>query len=381
MANENLAEKEYILSLISDKEKCLLRLLFGDEYTEEKIALLIDNLEISFDNMDYLLVLSILGEKNGWRFFPTATAQRLRELYRYQQADNASKIPFLQKIVKLLCDEDIPVMFIKGIALRCFYAKGLPRQMSDVDIVVPEASFTKALTLIKGAGYKTDNCRVYHACVTDGKNDMDLHSVIFKNMGDVYYSVWEDAIPYDFYGNRVYLPSPATMFLHQLDNRIRDLISGDHINRRLKWLYDSRMVANSFTADDYKKVSKASKALYVEKHARLAMKIYEEVYFDLFCETAVDDFFPANESYYSWLSVFLNNLLAGQAYTEVMENAPLLKKASLWLSRELTAYRIYKKEDTVPHGPKTFIGYFFWSRNITSIKDLFNRSVAFSSKE
>ena len=120
------------------REKRLIDLSFGEEATDQAVRALTDGLDLDTANQNFLLMLSCLGFRNGWQGFPPEMIPRLKGVHRYHQASISVGIPWLVRQIRALTDGGIPVMLLKGVAMRAYYAPERPRIMYDYDLAVPE---------------------------------------------------------------------------------------------------------------------------------------------------------------------------------------------------------------------------------------------------
>ena len=133
---------------IREQDKLLLRFLFSEApYSSEELNFLLDGLDIDQEQSEYLLLLAHLGMRFHWQFFPEEIRPRLEGIYRAARLRNIYGIPWLKEQIHALHAAGIPVMFLKGMAMRTYYAPGVARQMSDYDFAVPEERFAEAKEL------------------------------------------------------------------------------------------------------------------------------------------------------------------------------------------------------------------------------------------
>ena len=160
-------EKQVAADILTEREKILIRLLFetmkkegealpdpdrpdmGIPDLEERIHSMTDHYDLDCPNMNYLLMLSVLGYRVDWKYFPSEIVPRLRGIHRFFQTRNVLGIPWLVERLQRLKEHEIPVMLIKGLALRYYHLPGVPRVMNDFDIAVPEDRFQEAMALLR----------------------------------------------------------------------------------------------------------------------------------------------------------------------------------------------------------------------------------------
>jgi hypothetical protein len=96
---------------------------------------------------------------------------------------NARLLRSAGDVLRVLHEADIPALVLKGVALLVVHYRDLgARPMSDVDILVPEASVSRALDVLEAADWRGDPARAWlrsgmHAGVLSngGGASLDLH--------------------------------------------------------------------------------------------------------------------------------------------------------------------------------------------------------------
>lgn len=290
---------------LAEKEKMALRLLFSDiPYEESCMETLFPTASIDDERMEYLLMLSILGVKNHWKYFPEAFKPRLQGIYRYYRVENITGYLWLQKLLPRLVQLGIPVLFMKGIAMRTYFAPDMPRQMSDYDFAVPEKYFDEAKNIFLEAGWGDTSIGAALHAVTLYKDDfsVDLHRWIFKTHGDKDTDIWRKMLPADFWGISVNVLQPADMIVHILDNRARDVILDDLTHRRMKWLLDVRAVIQKAGKADWGEIAERAAVLGSLSYLKMILPEFAEVFPDILSPAEIDKYFPQDESYRKWLS-------------------------------------------------------------------------------
>ena len=165
----------------------------------------------------------------------TAECKAILQTYKMQRMQ---KIPAMAKVFKLLNENGIIPVLLKGAAMMCCYAPDIPRMMGDIDFWIRPEQFDKAVSLILDNGFEYVNDTGYHVAAASKYLDMDIHRYIYKNGGDVDSGIFERLIRMPFLGAEVAVLPPEEMLLHQLANRGRDLSFHIHENRHLKWVVD-----------------------------------------------------------------------------------------------------------------------------------------------
>ncbi|MBW2169289.1 MAG: nucleotidyltransferase family protein [Deltaproteobacteria bacterium] len=134
--------------------------------------------------------------------------QRLRDIYLYSAALNMRLYHKLAKVLKILKDEGIPVIVLKGAYLAgVVYNKIGMRAMQDVDLLFKIKDLSRAQKILIEKGY----------CQPDSSLFLDIHWNIELSYADLNVEiekVWERAKPADIAGVEVLVLCPEDLLLH-----------------------------------------------------------------------------------------------------------------------------------------------------------------------
>ncbi len=140
------------------------------------------------------------------------------------------------KLIKLLDDNDVPCVILKGCAAAQYYPKPYLRTMGDIDFLVPRNKFEKAAEVMESNGYKYEHGKDDHGKrLENGRHfgyskngiSFELHHH-FSSAGYNIDDILENAI-----GSRVYrkLNGYRVPMLPDIEN---GLVLLGHINQHLK---------------------------------------------------------------------------------------------------------------------------------------------------
>lgn len=295
--NGEQAERQLEKALLTEREKCLIGLSYGGEATDEAFRTLTDGLDLDTANQNYLLMLSCLGFAKGWERFPPEMVPRLKGMHRYHQAYISMGIPWLVRQIRGLADEGIPVMLLKGAALRACYAPDRPRIMYDYDFAVPEEQFDRALELLLGGGNTLGDKYPHSFSLKGTRHEIDLHRWIFKMHNEQFSSVWNRAEKLRFYGADVYVPAPEDMFIHLLDNQSLNYIGEENPSRRIQWLYDCRDVWEYSGTLDLERLAIRARELHIPPRTRMMLKFFVRCFPGLVEPEKFERCFPPSPEY------------------------------------------------------------------------------------
>ncbi len=290
---------------LDDREKMVLRLLFSEiPFEESCMETLLPGRSIDDEKMEYLLMLSLLGIRKRWQHFPEAFRPRLMGIYRYFRVQNLERVPWLRGLLLGLRERGIPVLFLKGIAMRTCYAPDAPRQMYDFDLAVPEERFeeAKAVFLEAGCADTSEGAALHAVTLYHGDFSIDLHRWIFKTGGEKNAGVWENTRPADFHGISVRVLQPEDMVVHTIDSCARDLVTANPTERRLKWLFDVRSVIETEGTADWKKIAERAEKLGSLPYLKMLLPQFSEVFPGTLSREDLIRYFPRDRAYEKWLS-------------------------------------------------------------------------------
>lgn len=236
--------------MIDDKEICLLKTLFGERATKETIEYLTEGINVDTENVNYMLMLSSLGFRDGWEYFPERIVPRIKGLHKFYQVRTASKIPWLLQQMDKLDAAGVEYMFIKGIAMYSHYAPNRPRLMGDFDLFADASDREKVLQCLLCEGMTVTNEEKKELTFVPKDNggkklalDVNFYPLRKFNSKELFPKMWNEGTLISFYGHRVKVPSYRDMFINTLCNRFHNYSRNESPLRRMKWLYDCACVA------------------------------------------------------------------------------------------------------------------------------------------
>lgn len=306
MMLERVIEKYLEYTMLTKREKCLMHVLFGERLTRDVMQILTEDFDIDTANQNYILMLSCLGYLQNWDLFPPEIVPRLKGVHRYHQVRNSMGMPWLIQQLHILNDAGIPVMLIKGVAMRAYYAPGTPRLMWDYDIAVPPQRYKEAVGLLSRGENNLKEEWEHSSAIASGKEELDLHCWIFKKNEENGSDFWERAVHFDFHGMDVCVPSPEDMLIHQLDTQARNFFMNEAPERRMKWLYDCRCIVQAAGGLDITSIAARAGKLHVTNQVRMMLRQFCCCFPELIGKQQLDAAFPPTREYYEWFRQELN---------------------------------------------------------------------------
>lgn len=274
---ENILKKIWDWQLSSDERDFLYDLLEGKKS---------NNFVIDYYS-DYSLFLAYNASKHNYEGYNNDQIAAFKNILNFNRSQILCKIPEISKVLRILNENGIIPVLIKGAALMAYYVHNIPRMMGDIDIYIEPKQFEKAIDLLLNSNYTFVFDTGYHVAVSSNKLDIDVHRYIFKNGGDVGSNIYDDLIETNFLSNKVYVLSPENMLIHQLANRGQDILTYNHPKRHFKWIIDCYYILKTFDAD-YAKIVNKAKVLKNEYIVLLTLAKLVELFPDKFSNVYIN---------------------------------------------------------------------------------------------
>jgi hypothetical protein len=240
----------------SQDEKLLLRLSFAEMVTQEDISVLLAGYDIESARLEFSLLLAYLLKRNLHLEFPKQITPRLEGIIRYFQHRNATLLCAFNEIGKQLNEKKIPILLMKGIAMR-YFRPNEPRCMWDVDFMVPEEYYDEAIQTAIDLGYeKKEIVYQYHSTdLSRGVAAIDIHRLFTKGEGNYWeviremFSNAKETIAFDV---NVLVPRPEDLLLITLVNSYYNIViqPTTENTKEFYWFYDcARIIRDNKNLD------------------------------------------------------------------------------------------------------------------------------------
>ena len=303
---ETEIEIELQKRVLVPREQLLLFLLFKKQVNKVEIENLIQGLNIDVDNRNYLLMLAHFGFNVNWDGFPEKTIPQLKGIYRYYQAQNAMMLQKLFIYVQKLNKANIYPLLIKGDAMRLHFAPGVSRMMSDIDLAFEGEEYARAISILKEMGGEFIGEADYSITYKLGQTKIDLHRFIFKNNHEKGSDIWKQVDPIEVNNCHFKVLSPIDMFIHVLDTQSRCIFVGEMPKRRMKWLYDARMILHMIPNTDWTLIAKRAEELHCSYRVHLMMLLFSAYFPEIISKENVKSLFTVDKGYTTWLINAMN---------------------------------------------------------------------------
>ena len=239
----------FIGELFSERDKNLLSLAFKPSISQADLDVFLTKWDIEAEGGNKALVLAYLMRMHPELKFSDKVAPRLRGLLDYFKFKNIKLISHFFKICSQLKKKKIDALVIKGGAMRHLRPE-YPRIMGDIDVVVREKDYNKAVKTAEDMGY---NCfRSLHSVDLHlkGSNEgiLDIHQFINMNTGkerNINKNLFQRARQEKVFGVEAYVPCMEDMLFIALVNMSRNITEKTSIAGLLYTLFDIQFFLHS----------------------------------------------------------------------------------------------------------------------------------------
>lgn len=183
-----------------------------------------------------------------------------RQIARGLAAQELLQRTLLRRVLAQLHAAEIPVLVLKGMALRCWlYPEPYLREVSDMDLLFPsraaavagaEALQTLGFVIVIAPGPFAHELLCRSA---DGRVDVDMHWALagFPALTALpgFAALQASAIPLQGLGVEARGLDPAMALLHACVHRASNINA--RLGDRLKWLFDIHLLAGEFRSEDW----------------------------------------------------------------------------------------------------------------------------------
>ena len=286
--------ENFYQEIMCDEEKKLMKLVFSNNPTQDELNELLKIWDIEVKTSTKSLLLSYFQKRHPDLKFTSYEEARLKGLLRNYRFRNMQVISPFVKIGKVLNDNNVIPMILKGAAMK-YLRQDLPRVMGDVDILVPEEDFMKTVNLTLPLGYYYEKIDVHSVDLHDkktGKNVIDVHKFIYmgtKNDKKFIEDLFKRATVQNVFGVKALVPSHEDMMFIALVNLARNLRNGTSKAGLLYTLFDCKFFIEDKPDFDWNIIKTNAKKTGTEVQTNFAMKFINRISKDVFPKEIQDD--------------------------------------------------------------------------------------------
>lgn len=289
---------------VTDKERLLLRLYISESPDPDEMAKLFSQVNYEEENFSFNYMLSRLCARHGFQWAPSALRPRIRGCYRQIAVGNISRLSLLLQLAGQLESRNIPILVIKGGALRLGPLANIPRLMGDVDIVVPKERFEEAKEAALDFGFTVEYDVLHSAdLLWDGKHCLDLHFTFFKQniWKPESEPIWARAEKITQNETSLLLPPVEDLFLHLLVNAFENIALDEHHKGAISWAVDCFDLVRSCPDLSLKRVVSLSAQYGVRPQLKMAAILLDRLIPNQFQELLQTDDSRIDQRVYSRL--------------------------------------------------------------------------------
>ncbi len=345
---------------VNYQDAALLNLVFALSPTQKLVD---DTLAIC--NIDDLgsqkaMLLSYLMHDHPSLCFPTHVAPRLKGLIAYFRLANTKTLSHFSNIGKALNKASIPMILLKGAALKTLRPK-LSRPMGDVDILVHSKDMQAAVQITKNLGY-TAYKEPHSVDFRIGRESaVDIHHAIFtdnKSTELFYEGLFQRAKPAKAFGVHFLLPCHEDLFFLALVNLTKNLREHSSLGNIYYALCDCEFLLRDKPSFNWAIVEENSKRAHKEQQVRFAAEFVHRIMPHIIPN--IDDHFPLT----SKMDFFCHQIIFDEKYFKKLQNecqkilVLQLKKNPRYYGKKIIKLLLAKKLRKIP----IFVRWFLHSR-------------------
>ncbi len=228
---------------LSEKEEILINLYLKKSVTKDEVYhLLYDfNYDIEKEKLTFNFLLAHLFQNNPHIEIPNEIKPRLEGILKLFQYYNVPLLLGLKQLTNELNKKNIPVMLVKGAAMRLI-EPNKARMMYDVDCAVPKETFNEVIDISKKLGFKINGIYPNATEIIKGdKQKIDVHHLLVKsdkNTDKIYKNIFQRAKQYNFYGSSVLIPNTEDFLFLLFNNGYDNIIYSQPFYKNISWLLD-----------------------------------------------------------------------------------------------------------------------------------------------
>ena len=234
---------------IYPSDEKLLNLFFKENATQEDLDNFLSEWDIEEEGSEKALVLSHFMKLHPELKYPEYVEPRLNGLLKFFKYKNLILLSHFKKYCTALKKENIDIMIFKGGAFKHLNPE-YSRIMCDIDILVPENDYEKAINIAKKLGYKY-TAYGHSTDLYDPKLNMDVLDIHRK----LDLQTEKDGVLNDglfarasrstvFNVDDIYIPSPEDMMFILLTNLTKNMTRRTRISVILHAIIDYMFLMN-----------------------------------------------------------------------------------------------------------------------------------------
>lgn len=238
---------------LTEQDKSLLSLAFSENPDQEDLDAFLANWDIEAAGGHKAIMMSYFMKMHPDLKFTNYEFPRLKGLLRFHRFANLKLMAHYTKLGKALNKEKIPLMILKGGAMK-YLRPDLPRVMADIDILVPSEYFLATAQIAQGLGYLFDESEkapehsidLFEPGSTAGTIDIHKYLLMPLDKGPLYNEcLFSRAMKAKIFGVDSLIPCNEDLVFIALTNLSRNLMDHSSVKGILFNLFDCKYLIES----------------------------------------------------------------------------------------------------------------------------------------
>lgn len=272
-------------SLITPEDKMLLDITFSKSSSQADLNDFFKKCDIEVMGGNKAIMLSYLMKMRPELEFSRYEQPRLSGLLKYFRFHNLKLIAHYTKLGKALNAANIPVMILKGGAMK-YLRPELSRVMGDIDILVPFNDLYKTCKIAESIGYEFSKKNIHKAHSVDLHQNnnkegcIDVHRYICMNTGfeeRINKDLFARATKAKVFGVESLVPAFEDMLFLTLVNLAKNLRENTSSAGTLFTLFDCKFLIENKPDFNWNIVIENAKKTKTQPHILFAIKFLNKI--------------------------------------------------------------------------------------------------------
>ncbi|MBQ3705270.1 MAG: nucleotidyltransferase family protein [Clostridia bacterium] len=233
---------------LSDRDVALLRLSVRRDASPADLFSFYQTVDFDALQGQQACALASLSRRMEDRGVPEELVPRVKGIFRYHSARNASQMKELYNFLQKANQAGADVMLLDGAAMKAYYLPQAVRYMGAFSLRIKEGQAGNAIRALKEAGDYAVSTGARHQLVFQSRQNPGIRFVCSPDRdsgadpGEDFRA--EGAVETSFRGERVFIPSREALLFQILSGIFQAALSGDcFCSGRLQWALDSAFLS------------------------------------------------------------------------------------------------------------------------------------------
>lgn len=296
--------------LMNSQVRKLLELSFKNDVSQAELNELLGKWDRIYSQETKTLLFSYFRKLHPNLIFDDEFEAQLKALVQKYRLNNIAIVSPFIKAGKILNQNGIYPLVLKGLAMR-FFRPDLVRIMGDVDFLVRDVDFNKAIEFILPLGYYYEKIDVHSVDLHDkktGRNAIDIHRFISMGTDDekrFLGDLFRRSTIQNVFGVRALVPCCEDMMFITLVNLARNLREATSKAGILYSLFDCKYFLESKSNFNWNIVKNNAKITSTLSHIVCAIEFINEISSNIFPEDILKVFdFDSHKEEYSIMVLY-----------------------------------------------------------------------------